>query len=174
MRNLVKLLAVMLISVSAITASNAQTLKFGHIDLQALVQVMPERAAAEEEFNKFQGELEEILGEMQQDYQNKLSEFEQMGSEVSEIKRNAKVAEIQDIQQRIQNYQVTAQQQIQQKQNELLSPVFDKAENAIEEVAKEKGLIYVFDSGQGNRTILYKSNQSLDILPLVKAKLGIE
>ncbi len=174
MRNLVKLLAVMLISVSAITAANAQTLKFGHIDLQALVQVMPERAAAEEEFNKFQGELEDILGEMQQDYQNKLSEFEQMGSEVSEIKRNAKVAEIQDIQQRIQNYQVTAQQQIQQKQNELLSPVFEKAENAIEEVAKEKGLIYVFDSGQGNRTILYKSNQSLDILPLVKAKLGIE
>ncbi len=174
MRNLVKLFAVMLITVSAVTVSNAQTLKFGHIDLQALVQVMPERATAEEEFNKFQGELEEILGEMQQDYNTKLGEFEQMGTEVSEIKRNAKVAEIQDIQQRIQNYQVTAQQQIQQKQNELLAPVFEKAENAIEEVAKEKGLIYVFDSGQGNRTILYKSNQSLDILPLVKTKLGIE
>jgi outer membrane protein len=174
MRNLVKLFAVMLFTVSAVTVTNAQTLKFGHIDLQALVQVMPERAAAEEEFNKFQGELEEILGEMQQDYNTKLSEFEQMGSDISEIKRNAKVAEIQDIQQRIQNYQVTAQQQIQQKQNELLAPVFEKAENAIEEVAKEKGLIYVFDSGQGNRTILYKSNQSLDILPLVKAKMGIE
>jgi outer membrane protein len=174
MRNLVKLFAVMLFTVSAVTVANAQTLKFGHIDLQALVQVMPERAAAEEEFNTFQGELEEILGEMQQDYQTKLSEFEQMGSDISEIKRNAKVAEIQDIQQRIQNYQVTAQQQIQQKQNELLAPVFEKAENAIEEVAKEKGLIYVFDSGQGNRTILYKSNQSLDILPLVKTKLGIE
>jgi len=174
MRNLVKLFAVMLFTVSAVTVVNAQTLKFGHIDLQALVQVMPERAAAEEEFNTFQGELEEILGEMQQDYQTKLSEFEQMGSDISEIKRNAKVAEIQDIQQRIQNYQVTAQQQIQQKQNELLAPVFEKAENAIEEVAKEKGLIYVFDSGQGNRTILYKSNQSLDILPLVKTKLGIE
>jgi outer membrane protein len=164
----------MLFTVAAVTVTNAQTLKFGHIDLQALVQVMPERAAAEEEFNKFQGELEEILGEMQQDYNTKLSEFEQMGSDISEIKRNAKVAEIQDIQQRIQNYQVTAQQQIQQKQNELLAPVFEKAENAIEEVAKEKGLIYVFDSGQGNRTILYKSNQSLDILPLVKAKMGIE
>jgi len=174
MRNLVKLFAVMLIMVSAVTVSKAQTLKFGHIDLQALVQVMPERAAAEEEFNKFQGELEEILGEMQQDYNTKLGEFEQMGNEVSEIKRNAKVAEIQDIQQRIQNYQVTAQQQINQKQNELLAPVFEKAENAIGEVAKEKGLIYVFDSGQGNRTILYKSNQSLDILPLVKTKLGIE
>ena len=62
---------------------------------------------------------------------------------------------------------------MQQKQGELLKPVFEKAEKAIEEVAKEKGLIYVFDSGVGNRTILYKSNQSIDLLPLVKAKLGI-
>ncbi|MCY1720109.1 OmpH family outer membrane protein [Prolixibacteraceae bacterium Z1-6] len=174
MRNLMRLMAVLVFTVTTITVSNAQTLKFGHIDLQALVQVMPERTNAETEFNKFQGELEEILGEMQKDYQTKLGEFEALGNEASEIKKNAKIAEIQDVQQRIQNYQQTASMQIQQKQAELLEPVFDKAESAIEEVAKEKGLIYVFDSGAGNRTILYKSNQSVDLLPLVKAKLGIQ
>lgn len=174
MRNLMKLMAVVMLSIASYTAANAQALKFGHIDLQALVQVMPERTAAETEFNSFQAELEEILGEMQKDYQSKLAEFEAMGEDASEIKRNAKIGEIQDVQQRIQNYQVTAQQQVQQKQAELLSPVFDKAEKAIEEVAKEQGLIYVFDSGAGNRTILYKSNQSIDVLPLVKTKLGIQ
>ncbi|MCE4564157.1 OmpH family outer membrane protein [Maribellus sp. CM-23] len=174
MKDLMKLLAVLLFTVTAATAANAQTLKFGHIDLQGLIQVMPERTAAEEEFNKFQAELEEILGDMQNQLQTKYAEFEQLGADASEIKKNAKVAEVQDIQQRIQNYQVTAQQQLQQKQGELLQPVFDKAEKAIEEVAKEKGLIYVFDAGVANRTILYKSNQSLDLLPLVKAKLGIQ
>nr|WP_321486460.1 OmpH family outer membrane protein [uncultured Draconibacterium sp.] len=174
MRNLMKLMAVLMFTVASYTAANAQALKFGHIDLQALVQVMPERTAAEAEFNTFQGELEEILSEMQKDYQAKLAEFQAMGEDVSEIKRNAKIAEIQDVEQRIQNYQVTAQQQVQQKQAELLGPVFDKAEKAIEEVAKEQGLIYVFDAGAGNRTILYKSNQSVDVLPLVKAKLGIQ
>jgi outer membrane protein len=174
MRNLMKIMAVLLFSVTAISAANAQSLKFGHIDLQALVQLMPERTAAETEFNNFQKELEDILGEMQKDYQSKLAEFEALGADASEIKKNAKIAEIQDVQQRIQNYQVTAGQQIQQKQGELLKPVFDKAEKAIEEVAKEKGLIYVFDAGVGNRTILYKSNESIDLLPLVKAKLGIQ
>nr|WP_319569785.1 OmpH family outer membrane protein [uncultured Draconibacterium sp.] len=174
MRNLMKLMAVLMFTVASYTAANAQALKFGHIDLQALVQVMPERTAAEAEFNTFQGELEEILSEMQKDYQAKLAEFQAMGEDVSEIKRNAKIAEIQDVEQRIQNYQVTAQQQVQQKQAELLGPVFDKAEKAIEEVAKEQGLIYVFDAGAGNRTILYKSNQSVDVLPLVKTKLGIQ
>lgn len=174
MRNLMKLMAVLLFTVTSIAATNAQTLKFGHIDLQALVQVMPERTTAETAFNAFQTELEEILGEMQKDYQTKLAEFEGLGTDASEIKKNAKIAEIQDVQQRIQNYQQTASMQVQQKQSELLQPVFDKAEKAIEEVAKENGLLYVFDSGAGNRTILYKSNASIDVLPLAKAKLGIQ
>ncbi len=171
MRNLMKLSVVLLFVVAATTV-NAQNLKFGHIDLQALIQVMPERATAETNFNSFQSELEDVLAEMQTNYQQKLKELEQLGEGASEIKRNAKVTEIQDIQQRIQNYQVTAQQQLQQKQGELLQPVFDKAEAAIGEVAKEQGLMYVFDTG--SNVVLYKSNQSMDVLPLVKKKLGID
>jgi len=95
-----------------------------------------------------------------------------LGAEASEVRRNAKITELQELQQRIQNYQMTAQQQIQQKQAELLSPVFDKAEQAIEEVGKEQGLLYVFDIG--SQVVLYRSNQSIDILPMVKQKLGIE
>jgi outer membrane protein len=95
-----------------------------------------------------------------------------LGTETSEVKRNAKITELQELQQRIQNYQMTAQQQLQQKQGEVLAPVFDKAEAAIEEVAKEQGLLYVFDIG--SRVVLYKSNQSVDLLPMVKQKLGIQ
>ena len=171
MRNLMKLSAILLLVVSAVTVK-AQALKFGHIDMQALIQVMPERATAETEFNNFQSELEEVLGDMQKELSTKMTEFEGLGETASEIKKNAKITEIQDLQQRIQNYQVTAQQQLQQKQNELLQPVFDKAEKAIEDVAKEQGLIYVFDIG--TKVVLYKSNQSMDILPMVKAKLGIQ
>jgi len=171
MRNLIKFFALLLFA-GFFTSAQAQNLKFGHIDLQALVQLMPERATAETEFNTFQSELEDVLGEMQQNYQQKLQELEQLGENASEVKRNAKITELQDIQQRIQNYQMTAQQQLQKKQTELLQPVFDKAENAIEEVAKEQGLIYVFDVG--TKVVLYKSNQSMDILPMVKEKLGIQ
>ena len=170
MKDLMKLLAVLLISVLSLSTANAQTLKFGHVDLQALIQVMPEKATAITELEAFQTDLEDILGEMQKDYQTKLTEFEQMGETVSEIKRNAKVAEIKDVEQRIQNYQVTANQQLQQKQNEVMKPIYDKAQAAIGEVAKEQGLIYVFEVN----SLIYKSNQSMDVLPLVKKKLGIE
>jgi outer membrane protein len=48
----------------------------------------------------------------------------------------------------------------------------EKARGAIDEVAKEHGLIYVFDISQGNP--VYTSEESLDMLPLVQAKLGIQ
>ncbi|MCA1760593.1 MAG: OmpH family outer membrane protein, partial [Bacteroidales bacterium] len=108
MRNLIKFVAVVLF-IGVAASVNAQTPKFGHIDLQALIQIMPERAAAETQFNTFQSDLEDIFGEMQKDLQTKMTEFEALGDSASEIKKNAKIAEIQDMQQRIQNYQQTAQ-----------------------------------------------------------------
>ncbi len=169
MRNLLKLFAVILL-IGTTASINAQTLKFGHIDLQALVQVMPERATAETEGNKFQSEIEDVFNGMQKELQQKYAEFEQLGAEASEVKRNAKVTEIQDLRQRIDNYSNNAQQQIQQKNAELFQPIIEKAQKAVEEVAKEQGLIYVFDVN----AMIYKSNQSIDVLPLVKKKLGIE
>ena len=70
MRNLINLLVLVLFT-GAFSTAKAQNLKFGHIDLQALVQLMPERATAETEFNKFQSDLEDVLAEMQQNYQQK-------------------------------------------------------------------------------------------------------
>ncbi|MGC9356086.1 MAG: hypothetical protein ACP5D9_19725, partial [Mariniphaga sp.] len=72
------------------------------------------RETMEVEFNGFQKDLEDILGEMQKDYQTKLGELEQLGEEVSELKRNAKISELQNLNERIQDYHANAQQQIQQ------------------------------------------------------------
>ena len=172
MRNLLKLFAVVLIILAASTVKSQQ--KFGHIDLQALVQTMPERATAETAFNKFQKELEDLLGEMSKEYQGKLAELEQLQKDTttSELKRNAKITDLQEMQVKMDNFRNSAQQQLQSKQAELLNPVFQKAEKAIEDVAKEGGLLYVFDVS--SKVVLYKSNQSIDMLPLVKTKLGIK
>jgi outer membrane protein len=95
-----------------------------------------------------------------------------MGQEVSELKRNAKISELQNLNERIQGYHANAQQQIQKKYQELLNPLYEKAMEAISAVAKEQELMYVFETG--SNVVLYKSNQSLDLFPLVKQKLGIE
>ena len=152
--------------------ANAQTPKFGHVDLQALIEVMPERATAEKQFVAYQKELEDALGMMQKEFQAKYLEYATKRDSLSETVRKMKEEDLNAMNERIQTYQTTAQQQLQTKQGELLKPVFDKADKAVKEVGAEKGLIYVFD--MSSRTILYNSKESLDLLPLVKTKLGIK
>lgn len=152
--------------------ANAQTPKFGHIDLQALVQIMPERATAEKQFTAYQKELEDALGVMQKDFQSLYVDYAAKRDSLSETVRKMKEDDLNAKNERIQTYQQNASQQLQTKQAELLKPVFEKADKAIKEVGAEKGLIYVFD--MSSRTILYNSKESVDILPFVKTKLGIQ
>lgn len=152
--------------------AKAQAPKFGHIDLQALIQVMPERADAEKKFNAFQKELEDALGVMQKEFQTLYMEYATKRDSLSETVRKMKEDDLNAKNERIQTYQQNAQQQLQAKQAELLKPVFDKADKAVKEVGAEKGLIYVFD--MSTRVILYNSKESVDLLPFVKTKLGIK
>ena len=101
----------------------------------------------------------------------KIEEFNQTETTMSDLIREAKASEIQEMQVRLQNFAQTAQQDLQQQSMVMIQPVMDKARGAINEIAKEKGLIYVFDLSQGNP--VYTSEESLDMLPLVKAKLGL-
>jgi len=168
MRNLLKIVVVLLFAVVSV-ATKAQTLKFGHIDMEALIQVMPESASAQAELENYQKDLEDVFSDLYDEYQKKISELEQL-TDASEVRRNAKFTEVQELQTKIENFRNNASQQIDQKRAELIRPILDKAESTIEEVAKAQGLIYVFDSNG----LLYKSNTSIDVLPLVKEKLGIK
>ena len=85
--------------------------------------------------------------------------------------KEAKIKEIQDLEMRIQQFQQSSQESIQLKRQDILAPLLEKAQNAINEVAEENGYTYVFDISLG--TIVY-GKDSHDILPLVKTKLGIQ
>lgn len=175
MRNLIKItIFALFIVLAGSVGAQTQAQKFGHIDLQGIIQIMPERDSAEKAFNKFQTELEGLLANMQKELQTMLDEYEKLGATASDLVKNAKAQDIQDKQTRIQNFSTSANQQLQEKQTVLLKPVFDKAKAAIEAVAKEQGLLYVFDVSGQLGVVLYKSNDSKDIFPLVKVKLGIK
>lgn len=160
------------ILLSITSYAKAQSPKFGHIDFQALVQIMPERASADKQVLALQKELEDALGIMQKEFQTKYVEYASKKDSLSETVRKMKEEDLQTLNEKIQSYQQNAQQQLQNKNAELYKPIIDKANNAIKDVGTEKGLIYIFDMSL--RVILYNSKESLDILPFVKTKLGIQ
>jgi len=152
--------------------ANAQAPKFGQIDMQALVQIMPERAAAEKQFMAYQKEIEDAYGVMQKELQAKFVDYSAKKDSMSDTMRKMKEDDLNAMQERVQTYSQSAQQQLQTKNAELYKPILEKADKAVKEVGAEKGLIYVFDMSA--RVILYNSKESIDILPFVKTKLGIQ
>jgi outer membrane protein len=170
MRNFFKVIVLC----SAIFAGNlnAQTLKFGHIDFQLLLSAMPERDAAKAALDKVQADLVSKLDAMQKEYGEKGKEYVALAQakDANEALVKAKQDEVQSIQERIQTFQQTAQESLQKEETKLFQPVIVKARKAISDVAKEQGLLYVFEVNG----VLYFSEQSMDLITLVKAKLAIK
>jgi outer membrane protein len=153
------------------TTVNAQTLKFGHINSTQLLSSMPETKNADSTLQKFGTSLESQLKTMTGEYQNKISDFKSKEASMAEPIRDAKMKEITDLEERIQAFQESAQSSMQKKKEELYSPIIKKAEEAINSVAKEKAYSYIFDTSVG--AVLF-AQESDDVMPIVKAKLGLK
>jgi outer membrane protein len=109
---------------------------------------------------------------MQVEMNKKYDDYLNNRDSYTDLIRQTKESEISDLQSRIQQFETIATQEIQTKRTELLRPILDKANGAIKNVAETNNFIYVFDISQGNP--IYFSDQSIDILPLVKVKLGLK
>ncbi len=169
MKKIIKLaLVVALMSVSA--SSYAQ--KMGYINSQELISVMPERDSVELKLTALSRELQEQLEAIQVEYNNKMQELQKNQSVWTASVRQLKERDIQSLQQRFAEFQQTAQQDMSMMQQQLMEPVIKKAEDAIASVSEAKALDAVFDVSTGALAYFNKAKME-DILPAVKAKLGI-
>lgn len=166
------LLSIIVLIFVGSSAAIAQKNKFGHINSNQLLQMMPERDSAKAAIEYHAKELEQQLQSMQTELETKYSEYIEKQKTYSDIVKKTKEEELTQMQQRVQNFQTTAQQDLQTKEQQLLKPIIEKAQNAIQKVSKSEGYTYVFDTSTG--AVLYWPEKSDDLLPLVKKELGIE
>jgi outer membrane protein len=174
MRTFSKLFLIMAVALVTVTA-NAQ-LKIGHINSQELLAAMPETDSAQKKLEKKQVEhnqrmvdIENEFNEKLKIYQDKLADKE---NPMSVLEQQDREDELGKIQERANKYEQSMQQDLQMLRMQLFQPIQEKAIKAVNEVAEEKGFTYILDTGAG--AVVYSSPDSEDILPLVKAKLGVK
>jgi outer membrane protein len=153
--------------------AKAQSYKFGHINSNEFIQLMPEFDSARIKLEKLRQELTNYIEVMSVDLNNKYNSYIQDNKNLSEIVRQTKEQELNDMNRRIQEFQSNAETQLQEKQNELFNPVYAKFDNAINATGKENDFLYIFDSSQRDLRYFDKT-QSIDITSLVKMKLGLK
>ena len=159
------LTGLMFIGIKGATAQN----KFGFIDLNEIISVMPEAAKADTMLRAYQDALNANANDMQKEVNEKINKFIKdsitMASAAKEAQRRIlqdKIAELNGIDQKIQN-------QVETKRNELAGPIQKKAMDAVKAVAKENGYSHVFP-----KEYVYVFPDADNMIDKVKKKLGIK
>lgn len=156
-----------LASVVGLTEAVAQ--KFGHLDAQEVLYSLPERAEAQASIESAAGEYETEVARMQSELETKFADYQAKASTWPDAIRQQKERELQQLDAGLQEFGVTIQNDLAQMEQQLLSPMIERVRKAIEDVGKEQGYTYIFDTSTG--VTLYNGGD--DVTDLVKTKLGM-
>ena len=151
--------------------------KLGRINMQELVFAMPETAEMQKNLEAYQKELQDQLETIGVEFNNKLNEYTKQVNDkaapMSDSVRQLKEKELNDLKNRYDEFVQVSQQDMQKKQGELLEPIIVKAQDAVKEVSQAGGYTVVYDTSV-NAVTYFDEAAVTDILPAVKAKLGIK
>ena len=178
--NLVKIfrltLAAALLTAGTLAATSAQAqapLKIGYTDVQYVLSQMTESKQIESELKTYNDQLAAQLKSKSSEFETKVKDYQQKSGTMTEVVKADTEKELQRLQQSIQEFQRTAEQSLQQKQQTLLKPALDKLQKNIDLVADENGFTYVFNSDGGGSPLLLHAPKDGDISDLVLKKMGI-
>ena len=123
----------------------AQEVKIAFVKTQEVFMAMPEVSGMEKQMADLNEKYRVELKQMQDEYQKKYSDFVAQQDSLTENIKMRRMQELQDMEQRTQNFIQISQQDFQKKQGELFTPIQDKLKNAIKAVGDEKGYTYILD-----------------------------
>ena len=164
-----KFIAILVLAAGLVSGTVQAQNKFGYIRVDEMVSYMPELKKIDTLLVVFQNDS------LPRTYNYLLSQYKYYDSIASDSIRQTAIVRQQAASQRndflgeLQNWQSTAQALVEQKQNMLLQPVYDKVFKAINDVAKEKGYTYIF-----SKEALLVSPPADDLIPLVAEKLKVK
>lgn len=151
---------------------SAQNLRFGNVDTDLIFEALPESRLIETELSQLQAAYDDEIQKMGEEYQVKVSDFVAVQQTLDHNIAEARAQEIEQLQQRIQQFRIKAAQSLREQREQRTAPIIERVTNAIKAVGQRYGYTYIFDLKQAG--ILYFSpEQCDDVTPLVRQELGL-
>lgn len=166
-----KVLKLTLAVVCVMFSSSLFAQKIGYINTEPIVANMAETQEAMTKLEAFAKDLSAQAETLQVEFNTKFQEYQKNAESLSDSIKQLKEKELDDISNRIQQFEQIAQQDIQKEQQKLMTPIYEKVKNTINEVAKAGGYSVILP---GNALIYADEATVADISKDVATKLGID
>lgn len=144
--------------------------KFGVINTESLIEGLPEMTEVKSQLDTSTKKYEEEFKNLQTEMEKKYGEFQKMDENTPQTIKDRRVQEIQELDQKIQQFRQTATQDLQRQQEQLMAPIRQKVMTAIQSVGAEGAFTMIFE----NMIPVYTGKDVVDVTPLVKTKLGVK
>lgn len=144
--------------------------KFGVINTDALMEGLPEMTEVKTQLDAATKKYEDEFKNLQEEFQKKYTELQNMEESAPQTIKERRVQELQELDQKIQQFRQTATQDLQRQQEQLMAPIRQKVVTAIQTVGGEGNFTMIFE----NVVPLYTGKDVEDVTPLVKTKLGVK
>lgn len=161
----------LILLLTAFIGLSATAQKIGTVNSQEVLLTLPEVKIMQGRLQAKNDELTKQLEGMYKTYEEKVGDYQKNEKTMSASIKDLKAQEIKDLEGRIQKFQQSAQQEIQELERTLTAPLLEKTKKAIQDVSKELGYSHVFDIVTGALLVWPDTN---DITKQVKIKLGID
>ena len=168
-----KLVFTLLIALAPALFASAQTLKFGKVDSQRIFSLMPGKAEAEAKLNDISARYKVEYDMLREEFNRKYADFQTLRNEgnTPESIKERRMQEIQENNMKMDEFTRMVNDELKQKEAELVGPLKTRIADAIEEVGDEQHCTVIFDTADAK--IAYLGKQVVDLTPAVLKKLGI-
>lgn len=146
--------------------------KFGHVNAQEIIQVMPDYTKAKNEIDALQKQYEDDLKSMQDELTKKSQAYEKEQATLPDNLKQRREQELQEMYQKIQQSYQDNQQALAKASQEKMQAITTKVIDAIKQVGQAGGYVYIMDVAGGVPYI--STTLSTDVTADVKAKLGLK
>lgn len=151
----------------AIPASLFAQNKIGVVDTQAIIESLPETAAAREHLDNLKKNYEQEYNQLTEEINKKVQEYQALGADAPKGIRERRQKEVQELDQRYQAFLQYAEEDLATQKATLMQPIEDKVNDAIKAVGAANGFSILLPA----TGILYVGIETVDATELVKAEV---
>ena len=164
-------LTAVLIAGASVTSANAQSIQIGYADPEIIITYMPGYQTVQQQMAIEYRTSQEALQALAEDFQERVDRYQRQQPLLSEERRAEREAELATLQQEIQQSAAAKDDELAARQDELMAPLLQQVQDAIDAIAAEKGLDLVMRSP----ALLYvNSDRVVNINVDIARRLGIE
>lgn len=172
--NLFKMIKKLILVLAVMVPMSVFAQKFGVVDVDAIMQAMPETAAAQEQLNESSKKFENEFTKLQEELQKLYTEFQAIQDD-PDTPQSIKERRMQEIQTRaanVDNFRQTASRDLQQQNEQLMAPIQQKLIEAIKSVGQDGAYTFILPNEPS--LLLYTGAAVENVTAAVKAKLGLQ